>query len=53
MKRWLTATLFALGILTWHAEVHAMCSNTTYVIHGRVTTCTVCCFGSSCTVNCN
>ena len=48
MKKVLAA-LAAMGVAT---SVYAACTTTTYTINGKITTCTTCCYGSSCTTNC-
>jgi hypothetical protein len=32
--------------------VWASCSTNTYIMNGRVVTCTTCCYGANCTTNC-
>lgn len=32
--------------------VYASCTTNTYIINGKMTTCTTCCYGSNCTTSC-
>lgn len=53
MRRWLAALIIALGLLLFHAEVQAGCtSHTIFGPGGKVTICTICCYGGSCTTTC-
>jgi hypothetical protein len=44
--------LAALGIALVTTGAWAQCSTHTYVINGRMVTCTTCCYGPSCSTNC-
>jgi hypothetical protein len=52
MKRWIAAFGVTLAILGWHVEAQAACSYHTYVINGRMVSCSTCCYGSSCMTSC-
>ena len=39
--------LATLATMTW-----ASCNTHTYMMNGRMVTCTTCCFGSNCTTTC-
>lgn len=49
MKRFIILATALLGLST---AAYAACSTHTYVINGRLVTCTTCCTGSHCTTNC-
>jgi len=52
MRKLIAVIIFTLGVLAWHADAHASCTTTTYIINGRVTMCQTCCYGGACTVSC-
>jgi len=52
MKRWLAAVVIGLGVLGWHGAAHAACMSHTYILGGRITICTTCCYWGHCTTNC-
>jgi hypothetical protein len=39
--------------LTFATAVYANCSTQTFVINGKVTVCTTCCYYGNCTTTCN
>lgn len=41
------AYLVTLATMTW-----ASCTTHTYMMNGRMITCTTCCYGANCTTNC-
>ena len=43
------AALAAMGVAT---SVYAACSTHTYVVNGKMMTCTTCCYNGNCTTNC-
>jgi hypothetical protein len=48
MKKFIVATYLAtVATMTW-----AACSTHTYMMNGRMVTCTTCCYGANCTTNC-
>ena len=44
--------LAILGMAMLPAVAYASCTTNTYIVNGRVTTCTTCCTGSYCTTTC-
>lgn len=44
--------MIALALAVTSAAAYAACTTHTYVVNGRIVTCTTCCFGSNCTTNC-
>jgi hypothetical protein len=44
--------LAGLGIALITTGAWAQCSTHTYVMNGRMVTCTTCCYGSNCSTNC-
>ena len=49
MKRLILALAALLGL---SAAAYAACTTHTYIVNGRMMTCTTCCTGSSCTTTC-
>lgn len=41
-----------LAGLTFAGSVYAACTTHTYIVNGRMVTCTTCCYGGNCTTNC-
>ena len=52
IKYILCSIVLVLAILTSTMPAWAACTTTTYIINGKVMTCTTCCFNGNCTVNC-
>jgi len=48
MKK-LLAAVMALGFA---GTVYAACTTHTYIINGKMVTCTTCCYNGNCTTNC-
>ncbi len=45
-------TLIALWLAAVASAAWAACSTHTYMINGKIVTCTTCCYGNNCTTNC-
>ena len=52
MKRFLCAFVLITTLLLSVSPAFAACSTHTYILGGRVVTCTTCCFGGQCTTTC-
>ncbi len=48
----LTLVLAAAIALFTAGPAAANCTSTTYIVGGKITICSTCCFGGNCTVNC-
>jgi len=48
MNKWVAG----LGALMFSSVVYAQCVTNTYNINGRITVCTTCCYGGSCSTTC-
>lgn len=44
--------IVGLGLAASASFVWANCTTHTYFVNGRMTTCTVCCYGGNCTTSC-
>jgi hypothetical protein len=44
--------LAAIALTTAATAVWASCTTHTYIMNGRMVTCTTCCYGSNCSTNC-
>lgn len=45
--------LLAIAGLAIAGVAYAQCVTNTYMVNGRVTICTTCCYGANCTTTCN
>jgi hypothetical protein len=52
MTKWLIAILATALTLAFAPAAWAGCMTRTYYINGEMITCSSCCYGSYCTVNC-
>ena len=53
MRKLIGVIAVTVALLAWAGEVQAACTYTTYVLpNGTVVTCSTCCYGNHCTVNC-
>jgi hypothetical protein len=53
MKRIVAATLALAMLLGAHGIAYAQCTTQTYLIHGRLSVCTTCCYGVACHTTCH
>ena len=44
--------LFGLAVAAFATAVYAQCTTHTYVVNGKYTTCTTCCYNGNCTTTC-
>lgn len=44
--------LIAIALAVAATAAWAACTTHTYIINGKVVTCTTCCYGNNCTTNC-
>ena len=44
--------LIGIWLATVASLVWASCTTHTYMMNGKMVTCTTCCYGSNCTTNC-